>query len=220
LSKYNNRYEYITEKLSSWLVDFADSEAEKIAKQNNLNVEDIKSAGYMDSITNIMNRKKINSVEGKVQDYREAVGLDLVSNIEKSGEQDASKEVLAALSIRDKIAKEEQSDVIETNEISNEDKEKLEDIKKFVSKLIENRNGSIATQAILEQIKEFVIDEDETWMLDHDGEIEAAIKGAKEKFTPKSYGDISIDELTKTDGQSKNEAPEERLFQAPKKEST
>lgn len=83
--KYNNRYEYITERQVDWIADFAQKEGEKLVKSNNILPEELKNAGYYENILDIVERKKKISVQSKVEQYRIMVGLDLIDNIEKEG---------------------------------------------------------------------------------------------------------------------------------------
>lgn len=192
MSKYNTRYDYVRENMSSWLKDFADKEGEKVAKQNNINPDELKNAGYMENILDIVNRKKKITVDAKVQELRERVGLDLLDNLEKEG----TKEVRASrisLSIRDKVA---QTDA--------DPSKLLENINQYVSQVIANRNGSIATPALLDQIEHYM-NVDKNWLRANYEQIEKLIKDAREKFHPEVYNDLSINDLARTDDPSKGE---------------
>lgn len=190
MSKYNNRYEYITENKADWLKDFADKQAEKLAKDNNLEPKDLKNAHYMDNILDIVNRKKKVSVDEKVAKYREMVGLDFVENsIEKEG----GREVTASrvvLSFREKCA--------------NEDQATMDNIKQYVAQVIKNRNGAIATPAILDQIEHFM-KVDKEWLRDRENELTNMIEKEREEFQPKNYNDVQVEQLTRTDDPSKGE---------------
>lgn len=190
MSKYKNRYEYITENKVDWLKDFADKQAEKLAKDNNLEPQDLKNANYMDNILDIVNRKKKVSVEEKVAKYREMVGLDFVeNNIEKEG----GREVTASrvvLSFREKTA--------------NEDQKTMDQIRQYVAQVIKNRNGAIATPAILDQIEHFM-KVDKEWLREREDELTSMIEKAREEFQPKNYNDVQVEQLTRTDDPSKGE---------------
>ena len=87
--------EYHSEKLVGWLSNFADRFGGKVIRDNNIDPQELKNAGYMDNILDIVNRNKKVSVEEKVLRYRELVGLDMVENLEKEGEQVSNKEAMA-----------------------------------------------------------------------------------------------------------------------------
>lgn len=193
LSKYNTRYEYLTEKLADWLNDFANQQVKKLTSENNIEPQELKNAGYMDNILDIVNRNKKISVEEKVSKYRELVGLDLVENLEKEG----GKEVIASrivLSIRDKIAQN-----------VNNDKQTMEQIRQYVDQIIKNRDGSIAMPAILEQLNNYLkIDKD--WLRDHLEEIKKMIDNAKKRVeSHRQQSEPSINDLARTDDPSRGE---------------
>jgi len=189
--KYKNRHEYMTENTVDWLKDFADKQGEKIAKDNNIDPQELKNAGYIDNILDIVNRKKKTSVEEKVAKYRELVGLDMVDNIEKEG----GKEVMASrisLSIRDKVAQ----------SVGN-DQQLMEKINQFIDQIITNRNGFIATPAILDQLESYKVDKE--WLREHLEQIESMVANARKKFQPEMYNELPISDLARTDEPSKGE---------------
>jgi hypothetical protein len=182
-----------SEKLVGWLANFADQVGDKIAKDNNIDPQELKNAGYMDNILDIVNRKKKISVEEKVSKYRELVGLDLIDSIEKEG----GKEVTASrisISIRDKIATSEQ--------------QITDNIKQFIEQVIKNRNGSIATPAILDQLENY-IKIDKEWLRAHLEQIENIIAKSREQFHPEAYDEPPINDLARTDDpvRGEKEAP-------------
>lgn len=182
------------EKLVGWLANFAEQLGDKIAQDNNIDPQELKNAGYMDNILDIVNRKKQISVEEKVAKYRELVGLDLVNNIEKEGGK--KKEVTASrisLSIRDKVA---QSAAGQQG--------LLDKVKQFVDQVIRNRNGSIATPAILEQLENY-IKVDKEWLREHLEQIEGMIAHARKEFRPETYNELPINDLARTDEPSRGE---------------
>ena len=179
-----------SEKLVGWLANFADDLGDKLAKDNNIDPQELKNAGYMDNILDIVNRKKKVSVEEKVAKYREMVGLDLVdNNISKEG----GREVTASrvvLSFREKCA--------------NQDQKLMEQIKDYVEHIIKNRNGSIATPAILDQLEHYM-KVDKEWLREREDTILDCVEKARAKFQPEHYNDIQVDQLTRTDDPSKDE---------------
>lgn len=179
-----------SEKLVGWLANFADTLGDKIAKDNNIDPQELKNAGYMDNILDIVNRKKKVSVEEKVAKYRELVGLDLVDNLEKEG----GKEVTASricLSFRDKVAQTAENQLMER-------------VKQFVEQVIKNRNGSIATPAILEQLENY-IKVDKEWLRGHLEQIEKIIAQAREGLQPEIYNELPVNDLARTDEPAKGE---------------
>lgn len=174
----------MSENMVDWLKDFADKQGEKIATDNNINPQELKNAHYMDNILDIVNRKKKTSVEEKVAKYREMVGLDIVENISKEG----GREVTASrvvLSFREKIANEEQ--------------QLMDRVNQYVGQIIKNRNGSIATPAILDQLEHY-LKVDKEWLRERQDAILDAIKKAREEFQPQHYNnDVQVDQLTRTD---------------------
>ncbi len=200
-NKYDTRYEYMKEKTIGWLVDFADKEGEKLAAQNGIDPSELKKANYMDNILDIVNRKKKQSVSEKVQHYRELVGLDMVMNMEKEG----VKEVVASrmpLSLRDKTAQ-------------NVDlKQTMGNIKQYVNEVMKNRNGAIATPALLEQIENYM-NLDKGWLRANYEIIENAIEEARKSFHPQTYNDLPINDLARTDDPSKGENKEQSQFLPP-----
>lgn len=186
--------EKASENLVGWLKNFADELGDKIAKDNNIEPQDLKNAGYMDNILDIVNRKKKVSVEEKVAKYRELVGMDIVENIAKEGGNEI-KQVTASrisLSIRDKVAQNAGGD------------QKLDSVKQFIEQVIRNRNGSIATPAILDQLENY-IKVDKEWLRDHLEQIEGMVAGAREQFHPETYNELPINDLARTDEPSKGE---------------
>lgn len=198
MKKYQNRYDYMSEKTVDWLKDFANKQGEKLLKDTNVNPDELKNAGRIENILDIVNRQKKVSVDEKVQKYRQLVGLDLIDSIEKEG----GKEIIASkipLSIRDKFA----NDELDHNDI-------IQKIKQYVSQVITNRNGSIATPAIIEQIEKYIrVDKD--WLRKHYDEIEQIIDNAKKGFTPKVYNELKVNDLARTDDPSKGDK-EQPLF--------
>jgi len=196
--KYNTRYEYITEKPVDWIAQFADSEAKKIADKHNISIDEIKNAGRLENILDIVERKKKLTVESKVIQYRQMVGLDLVNNIEK----EALKEVKAsriALSSRDNVGQ--------------NDTKLFDNIKQYVSHIINNRNGAIPTPAILEQIENYM-NVDKDWLRNNYTELEKIINATKENFKPETYHEFQASDLARTDNPSKGEK-EPPLFMPP-----
>lgn len=191
MPKYNSRHEYMTENMVDWLKDFADKQAEKIAKDSNIDPKDLKNAGYMDNILDIVNRKKKVSVEEKVAKYRELVGLDLIdnTNIEKEGGREVTASRIV-LSFREKAANEEQ--------------QTMDNIKQYVDQIIKNRNGSIATPAILDQLEQYM-KVDKEWLREREEAILDIINKAREGFQPQHYNDVQVDQLTRTDDPSRGE---------------
>jgi hypothetical protein len=180
------------EKLVGWLANFAEQLGDKIAKDNNIDPQELKNAGYMDNILDIVNRKKKVSVEEKVAKYRELVGLDFVDNIEKEG----GKEVTASritLSIRDKVAQ----------GVGGE-QQLLDRVKQFIEQVIRNRNGSIATPAILDQLENY-IKVDKEWLREHLEEIEAMVARTRKQFHPETYNELPVNDLARTDDPSRGE---------------
>lgn len=189
MPKYNSRHEYMTENMVDWLKDFADKQAEKVAQDNNINPQDLKNAGYMDNILDIVNRKKKVSVEEKVAKYRELVGLDMIDNIEKEGGREVTASRIV-LSCRDKVG--------------SEDTQLMDKVKQYITDIIRNRNGSIATPAIIDQIEHYM-KVDKEWLRAREEEILDYVKKAREQFQPQDHNEIQIDQLTRTDDPSKNE---------------
>lgn len=187
----SNKYEKSSEKLVGWLANFADQQAKKQASAS----LDEKSAGYMDHILNIVNRNKTNSVEAKVDELRQRVGLDLIeNNIEKSGGNEEPKKATASrrpLSIRDKVA-------TSANDAT------LDKVKDYITQVIFNRNGAVATPAIYEQLVNYM-NVDKDWMLANSDALEKIVNEAREKFTPKSYHDAPVNELARTDDPSRGD---------------
>lgn len=179
------------ENTVGWLKDFADKEGEKIAKQNGIDPNELKKANYMDNILDIVNRKKKTSVDEKVAKYRELVGLDLVMNIEKEG----GKEIVAScmkLSSRHKNA--QQMDHRQT----------MDDIKQYVDQVIKNRNGIVATPALLDQLEHYMgLDKD--WLRANYEVVEKIIEDSRKKFQPQDYNELSINDLARTDDRSQDE---------------
>jgi hypothetical protein len=197
MSKYKTRHDYVRENTVDWLKDFADKQGEKIAKDNNIDPAELKNAGYMDNILDIVNRKKQVSVEEKVAKYRELVGMDAVENMAKEGGNEP-KQVTASrisLSIRDKVAQEEADPA--------RDKKLMDNIKQYVDQIVVNRNGSIATPAILDQLESYM-KVDKEWLREHLEQIEDMVAGAREKVLPETH-ELPINELARTDEPSKGE---------------
>ena len=186
-----SKHEKSSEKLVGWLANFADSVGEKIAKDNNIDPQELKNAGYMDNILDIVNRKKKVSVEEKVAKYRELVGLDMVDNIEKEG----GKEVTASrivLSIRDKVAQDT-------------DKQLMDRVNQYIEQVVKNRDGSIATPAILEQLINY-IKVDEEWLRAHFEQIKQTIERAKQDvMSQRQNVELPVNDLARTDDPSKGE---------------
>jgi len=185
----NDKY---SEKLVGWLANFADQVGNKLAKDNNIDPQELKNAGYIDNILDIVNRQKKISVEEKVAKYRELVGLDFIDSIEKEG----GKEVTASrivLSIRDKVA-----------QGAGNDQQLLDKIKQFVEQVIKNRNGSIATPAILDQLENY-IKVDKEWLREHLEQIEEMVANERKQFHPETYSDLPVKDLARTDDPSKGE---------------
>lgn len=192
LSKYNTRREYMTENTVDWLKDFADKQGEKVAKDNNINPQEFKNAGYMENILDIVNRNKHISVEEKVARYRELAGLDLVENLEKEG----GKEIVAShitLSIRDKIAKN-----------PDEDNQLKDQIKQYIDQVIKNRNGSIAVPAILDQLNNY-LKIDTEWLRAHLEEISQMVDQARRQVISCERPELLINDLARTDEPNKGE---------------
>jgi hypothetical protein len=186
---YNSRHEYMTESMVDWLKDFADKQAEKVAKDNKIDPRELKNAGYMDNILDIVNRKKKISVEEKVAKYRELVGLDMIDSIEKEG----GHEVIASrviLSCREKVA--------------TGDEQLIEKVRQYITDIIRNRNGSIATPAIIDQLEHYM-KLDKEWLRKRENEILDYVKKAREQFQPQNYNEVQVDQLTRTDDPSKGE---------------
>lgn len=195
-----DNYKY-SEKLVGWLGSFADQQAERLAKSNNIDINELKNAGRIENILDIVNRKKQTSVEEKVAKYRELAGLDLIDTIEKSGNDDAENKEAAtkvsrriSLSIRDKTAQ----------SIEQDDKKKLNDIKQFIGQLVHNRNGTIATPAIIEQLEHFMKLNKE-WLREHYEELTKVIDKIKDNFKPQLDDELSINDLVRTDEPSRGE---------------
>ncbi len=199
IKTYSTRHEYMTENTVDWLKSFADSEGEKLAKQNNIDPGELKNAGYMDNILSIVERKKKQSVADKVQHYRELIGLDLLDNLEKEG----GKEIIASrmsLSIRDKVAQ-DQKQIFDT-------------IRQYVDEVMKNRNGVVATPALLEQFENYM-KLDKEWLRQNYKAIEDIISSSRNKFQPKDYKTLNINELARTDDPSKGETKEPTPFTNP-----
>jgi hypothetical protein len=205
-NKYYSRYEYITERTADWLTEFAKDQAKEIATKNNI---DPKKADVLHNILDIVKNNKKTALEEKIEGYRQSVGLSQLADIAKEGNnipnnKEAMKATRILLSIRDKIAEEE----IVEQEDPKELQAALDKINQFVVRVIENRNGSIATPAILEQLKDYVgIDND--WLRKHYSEVEKIIESAKNNFKPQEYNDLQVGDLARTDEPNKNdkEAP-------------
>lgn len=189
MAHYKTRYEYTQEKMVDWLEQFANDQGTKKGAP-----EPAKEAGFMDKMKSILDRGKASTVESKVENYRKMVGLDMIGDLEKAGEQEntnkeAEKTVTASrppLSIRDKTAQQQ------------EPKQLLNNIKEFVTQVIHNRNGAIATPAILEQLEHY-LKLDKEWLRNNYEDIEKIIEQVRQEFHPKVYDDASIQELTRTD---------------------
>lgn len=199
---YRNRYDYMKENTVGWLKDFADKEGEKLATQNGIDPNELKRANYMDNILDIVNRKKQTSVEEKVAKYRELVGLDLITNnIEKEG----GKEVVASrvrLSLRDKVGQ-----AMDHNQV-------MGDIKQYVDEVIKNRNGIVATPALLDQLEHYM-KLDKEWLRANYEVIEKLIEDARKAFHPQTYNELPINDLARTDDPSKGENQEPAPFLPP-----
>jgi hypothetical protein len=192
----------MTENTVDWLKDFANTEGEKLAQQNGINPDELKTANRMDNILDIVNRKKKISVEEKVRSYRELVGLDMMDKIEKEGGQEAKTASRISLSIRDKIAQ----DLNQT----------MNDTKQYVNEVVKNRNGAIATPAILEQLEHYMkLDKD--WLRTNYEAIEKVIDDARTAFKPTDYSDHSVHDLARTDDQNKGEDKDQAPFATPAK---
>ncbi len=190
-----SKHEKVTEKLVGWLANFADREVDKLAQQNNININEFKNANYMENILDIVNRKKKTSVDEKVAKYREMVGLDLVDTLEKEG----GKAVVASrisLSIRDKIAQ----------DMGDGQKQLLDKVKQYIAQVVQNRNGAIVTPAIIDQLADY-LKVDEEWLRNHYEEIKQMVEGAKEEFKPQTYNEVSVNDLARTDESSKDKEP-------------
>jgi altronate dehydratase len=194
--KYNSRHEYVSERMVDWLADFADKEGGNLIKNHSITQEDIKEAGHIENILQIVHRQKKQSVEDKVMHYRQLVGLDQLNAIEKEGEQDGKKEVVASrlpLSIRDKIAQQDANKIIEQ-------------MKEYIGQIIKNRNGAIATPAIFDQLGTyFQVDKD--WLREHYDMLQQIIDKVKKDFQPTTYNAIPVDQLAKTDPINKEKEP-------------
>lgn len=189
-----------SEKLVGWLSNFADKFGEKVIKDNNINPQELKNAGYMDNILDIINRNKKISVEEKVAKYRELVGLDLVENLEKEGEQNTNKQASEKtasrimLSIRDKTAQQAVAD------------QNLNDrIKQYIEQVVRNRDGAIATPAIVEQLHNY-LKVDAEWLRIHFDEIKQMVDSAKQQVSSnRQQPELPINDLARTDEPSKGE---------------
>lgn len=189
-----------SEKLVGWLSNFADKFGEKVIKDNNINPQELKNAGYMDNILDIINRNKKISVEEKVAKYRELVGLDLVENLEKEGEQNTNKQASEKtasrimLSIRDKTAQQAVAD------------QNLNDrIKQYIEQVVRNRDGAIATPAIVEQLHNY-LKVDAEWLRIHFDEIKQIVDSAKQQVSSnRQQPELPINDLARTDEPSKGE---------------
>jgi hypothetical protein len=199
--RYDTRYEYMTEKKADWLSDFADDEAKKLAQQNNMSVDELKTAGRMDNILDIVERRKKQSVADKVQSYRELVGLDLITNLEKEGGKEISASRMP-LSLRDKFAQ------------NTDQKQLMDNIKQYVDEVIKNRNGIVATPALLEQLEHYMR-LDKEWLRTNYEAIEKIIEDARNQFNPQTYNELPISDLARTDDPSKGENREQPLFLPP-----
>jgi hypothetical protein len=202
LSKYYEKYQ---ERLANWLSNFAD----QYARRNNITevkTEEPKKASYMENILDVMNKNKKTAIETRIEDLRQRVGLDMLDSIEKSGENDENnkeatkKAAYMPLSIRDKIA---QSDP-------------MQDVKQFVNQIIANRNGAMSTPAIFEQLEKF-LKLDKEWLRENYDEIKGVIDEAHKSFVPKTYNNIAIDELARTDDPGKDQKEPPPLQYAPNK---
>lgn len=89
----------------------------------------------------------------------------------------------------------------------------MTDIKQFVSQVIQNRNGSVATPAIFEQMEKY-LKLDKEWLRQNYEEIKKIIDKAHQDFTPQIYNNTNIDELARTDDPDKGKA-EPTPFQPP-----
>lgn len=200
MSKYNSRHQYMTENMVDWLKDFADKQAEKIASENEITPQDMKNANYMENILDIVNRKKKMSVESKVQHYRELVGLDMIDNLEKEGGREVTASATRiVLSFREKTA--------------DKDEQMMEKIRQYVFDVVRNRNGAIATPAILDQIEHYM-QLDKEWLRERQDVILGDIEKAKAEFQPHNYNDIQAEQLARTDEPSRGEK-EQPLFLPP-----
>lgn len=188
------------ENMVGWLKHFADRYAEKNdIKPEELTQEQVKDAGTrLDNILTIMERNKVSTVEAKVQRYRELVGLDMVDSLQKESNQETEKTASRTpLSIRDKIAQQQDGEKTMAN------------IKQYIADVIKNRNGTIATPAILEQLENY-LQIDREWLRNNYEDLKSIIEKTRKEFHPQQYRDVSVEDLTRTDdqGQSKEkEAP-------------
>lgn len=200
-----SKHEKVSEKLVGWLASFADQMGNKIVKDNNLTPEELKNANHLENILDIVKRNKKISVDDKVAQYRQLVGLDLMDSLEKEGngnmpnkEAHTKKLSRMPLSIRDKIAQ----------NISMDQQQIMDKVRQYVEQVIKNRNGAIATPAILEQLEDYIkVDKD--WLREHYSEIESIVENARKAFFPQSYHNAPINDFARTDDPQKSdkEAP-------------
>lgn len=153
------------ENMVNWLKSFADDQALKLAEKNNIDPQEFKNAGYNENILEIVERNKKTQVQAKVDKYRMLVGLDDVLNnkIEKAGENETAKTTTASrrpLSIRDKVASNEEA------------------VAQFIDQVVRNRNGNIATPAIIEQLQTYLKISNE-WLQENYDKIEAMVEDAR-----------------------------------------
>lgn len=296
MPKYYSRDEYTKERMVDWLQDFADEQGTKHGAP-----EPQKDAGFMDRMRAIVNHNKESTVEAKVEQYRQMVGLGLVDSLEKAGENEpTSKEAAkkievgsvweanelpglfarvlasdghevkvlevdktglgyfregitesertyrrieflnqyeywgapgtelpskedqlisdhnngkhqdflncpkcqaqskqasrASLSIRDKTAQQQ------------DDKQLMTNIKEFVTDVIQNRNGAVATPALFDQIEDY-LKVNKEWLRNNFDDVNTIIEKARKQFHPKTYNDVSVHDLTRTDDPMKDKEP-------------
>lgn len=229
-----------SEKLVGWLANFADKLGDK---NSNISPQEHKNAGHIENILDIVNRNKKTSVDAKVEEYRRLVGLDFIDSIEKEGRKEANKEAMAkkpfeigqlwsgiqdnpetdpkvstptdffnpknasrmVISIRDKVAQDERNDGL-----------KMDKIKQYIGEVIRNRNGAIATPAILDQLENYMKADkvDKEWLRRNLEQIEGLISNARAEFHPNQNNEIPVNELARTDNPSRGEK-EAPLFLPP-----
>lgn len=205
MAKYDSREYYITERMAPWLENFADD----LAKTNNDKPE--KNANTLTNILDIVNGNKKSALEQKIEHYRQLVGLDQLANLAKEGnnetdgkEASPKQSTRIPLSLRDKVAQDKIQDKAQD---SKEQQMVMDKITQFVSQVIQNRNGAIATPAILEQLENYLDIKDE-WLREHYDDVEKIIQAAKSNFKPQQYKDLQVKELARTDEPNKDkEAP-------------
>ena len=189
------------ENLVGWLSNFADKYGEKIAKDNNIDPNELKTASHQDNILAIVERNKKTQVQAKVDKYRMLVGLDDVLNnkIEKAGENETAKTTTASrrpLSIRDKVASSEEDAIAQ-----------------FIDQVVRNRNGNIATPAIIEQLQTYLKIGKE-WLQENYDKVVSMVEKARKDNVFEEKKELPVSELA-TD-QTKIEK-EPALFSPPTK---